>query len=164
MAPDLSEHRSDSDKILHYAKQDYVIGESSQGMLQRIAQRLNNGPSPAQVLPELDSSDLESQMAELSRQRSAAREFSVNSHPVELDGVSHNRFELDAGPAIYPPQQATRFPDETISSRLSDEVPNGRSSGQFSERQDVQADNEHASSSASRQVVTADRKWEGGFF
>lgn len=124
-------------------------------MLQKIAHRLNNGPSPAQILPELDTSELELEMAELSRRRSAA---------AELGGSSFAYVELDAGPAIYLPQQANRFQSESSGSRLSDEEPKRHSSGPFNEPQDLQADTEHASPSTARQVITADRKWEGGFF
>ncbi|KAF6221270.1 hypothetical protein HO133_002125 [Letharia lupina] len=152
--PDLAEQRSDSDKISHYSKQDYVIGESSQGLLQRIAHRLNNGPSPAQMMPEPDTSDLESEMAELSRQRSAAIGLDANSFAVELD----------AGPAVYLTQQANRPQGETDSSRLLEGNPMGHPSGPSNEPQDLQADTEHASPRAAPQVGKADRKWEGGFF
>lgn len=152
--PHLPERGSDSDRIMHYSRQDYVIGESSQGMLQMIAHRLNNGPSAAQVVPELDTSDLESEMAELSRRRSEPAELYGDSLPVELD----------AGPAIYPTQQANRFQSEAVSSRLSGERTGGHLSGPFNEPHDLQEDTEHASPSAARQVRTGGRKWEGGFF
>lgn len=161
--PDVSEQRPNSNKILHYSQQDYVIGESSQGALQRIAHRLNNGPSPAQILPESDDSDIESEMAELSRQRSGAAELEFYPAPHELGGNSF-AVELDAGSATYLTQHASRFQGETISSRLSEERRNGHSSGSFNESQDLETNTEQASLSASRQVRTADRKWEGGFF
>ena len=107
--PDLLEQSSDSDKIMHYSQQDYVIGESSQVMLQRIAHRLNNGPNPAQILPELDTSDLELEMAKLSRQKSAAAELD--------DGKiwPSAAVELDAGHAVYLNQPANRSQAETPS-------------------------------------------------
>ena len=123
-------------------------------MLQRIAHRLNNGPSPAQILPELDTSELESEMAELSRQRSTATELNGTSFAVELD----------ACPAIFPTRQANGPQGESISSRLSGEEAQGYTSGPSNEPRDLHGDTEHASPSASRQVETADRKWEGGFF
>lgn len=71
--PELPEQRSASDRILQYSRQDYVIGESSPCMLQRIAHRFNNGPSLAHTLPELDTSIL---MAQASGQASAAAHVS----------------------------------------------------------------------------------------
>ena len=152
--PDLLEKHSDSDKILHYSKQGYIIGESSQDQLQKIAHRLNNGPSPDQIMPELDTSELELEMAQLSRQRSTATELPGNLFPVELD----------AGPAIWPNQQANHSQGESSNIGLSEETLNGHSSGPFNGPQDLQAETEHASPSAARQVRTAGRKWEGGFF
>ena len=154
-APDLPEQHSDSDKILRYSKQDYVIGESSQDQLRNIAHRLNHGPSPEQTVPELDTSELESEMAELSRQRSTATELDGNLFAVELD----------AGPNVWPRQQSNHFQGETPTSRRSEETPNGHSSGTLiNEPQDLQAETEHASPNAARQVRTAGRKWEGGFY
>lgn len=154
--PDLPEQHSDPDRILRYSRQDYVIGESSQDQLRNIAHRLNHGPSPEQTMPELDTSELESEMAELSRQRSTATELDGNLFAVELD----------AGPDVWPRQLSNHFQGETLvaSSRRSEETPNGHSSGTFNEAQDLQAETEHASPNAARQVRTAGRKWEGGFF
>ena len=149
--PDPPEQRSGADKISQYSKQDYVIGESSAGMLQKIAHRLNNGPSPAQILPEIDSSDIESEMAEMSRQKSAA---------VELDG-NFFAVELDAGPNVWPPDS---HPSETASSRASEEKPRSQLSGPFSKPQDVQGGTESAPPSDGSQANTGSRKWEGGFF
>lgn len=146
--PDLPEQGSASDKIMNYSRQDYVIGDSSPAMLQSIAHRLNHGPNTAQILPELDTSELESQMAELSRQRSAAAELDAN-----FVGFA----ELDS-------QQVNSSQGETASSGLSQEEPRGYLSVAYREPQDLQANTEHASPSASRQVETSDRKWEGGFF
>lgn len=84
-----------------------MIGESSQGKLKMIAHRLNNGPSPAQTLPEPDTFGLEPQMAELSRQRSAAIELADN-HDFAV--------ELDAGVPIDLVQQTNDLEGETISS------------------------------------------------
>lgn len=154
IAPDLPGHHSDSDKISHYSRHDYVIGESSQGQLREIAHRLNNGPSPEQTMPELDTSELESEMAELSRQRSTATELHSNPYGIELD----------AGPAVWPNQLENHLQGEIITSRLSEETSNGNSSSTFNEPQDLQAATEHTSPIAARQVRTADRKWEGGFF
>ena len=154
IAPDLPENHSDSDKILRYSKHDYVIGESSQGQLQEIAHRLNHGPSPEQTMPELDTSELESEMAELSRQRSTATELDSNAFAVELD----------AGPAVWPNQPANHFQDDIITIGLPEETSNGHSYVISNEPQDLQAETEHTSPSAARQVRTADRKWEGGFF
>lgn len=153
IAPDLTERGSDSDKILHYSSQDYIIGESSQGMLQRIAHRLNNGPSPAQVQPEPDTSDLESEMAEMSTQ----------FLPAELDSNSF-AIELDAGPPSYLNRPANHFQGETMGSTVSEETSQGFLSGPFNAPQGLPADTEHASPSGARQVTTAGRKWEGGFF
>ena len=124
-------------------------------MLQKIAHRLNHGPSPAQDLPELDASDLESEMAELSRQRSAAAELAAYT----------SVFELDATPLDTYIRRANGFQGETSSSRDSaGEGAEGHSPGAYNEPQDLQADAEQASPGASRQVMTADRKWEGNFF
>lgn len=106
------------------------------------------------MMPEPDTSDLESEMAELSRQRSAAIGLDANSFAVELD----------AGPAVYLTQQANRPQGETDSSRLLEGNPMGHPSGPSNEPQDLQADTEHASPRAAPQVGKADRKWEGGFF
>ena len=122
--------------------------------MRNIAHRLNHGPSPEQTIPELDTSELESEMAELSRQRSTATELDGNLFAVELD----------AGPGVWPRQLSNHFQGETPTSRRSEETPNGHSSGEFNEAQDLQAETAHASPDAARQVRTAGRKWEGGFF
>lgn len=149
--PDLREGRSDSDKILCYSSQDYLIGESSQDMLQRIAHRLNNGLSPPQTLPEQDTTELGSEMAELSRQRSAVAELQNDSFAVELD----------AGPATYLTLQVNRSHGETVSSRHRENRTTGHLSGPFHEPQDLPEDTEHAPPSAAHQVSTGNRKWEG---
>ena len=130
-------------------------------MLQRIAHRLKNGPSPAQILPELDTWELESEMAELPRQRYTAAQ---GHERYELPATPISPVEFDAGPAIPPTQPANRPQGESISSRLSEEEAQDYTSGPFYELRDVHRDTEHASSSASRQVETAGQKWEGGFF
>ena len=123
-------------------------------MLQKIAHRLKNGPSPAQTLPEQDTTELESEMAELSRQRSAAAELGSNSFAVELD----------AGPATYLTLPVNHSHGETVSSRHRENITTGQLSGPCHEPQDLQEDTEHAPPSAAHQVSTGDRKWEGGFF
>lgn len=55
--PPLSEQSEVSDKITKYSNEDYIIGESSKALLQKIAHRFNNGPNPVQVVPELDTND-----------------------------------------------------------------------------------------------------------
>lgn len=47
----LSEQSSLPDKITQYSSQDYIIGESSKGLLQKIAHRFNNDPNPVQTVP-----------------------------------------------------------------------------------------------------------------
>ena len=78
--PDLPEQRSVPDRILQYAARDYVLGQSSQDMLQSIAFRLNGGHNSMEMPLGLDRSELEAEVTEESRQRSAPAE--LDSHPV----------------------------------------------------------------------------------
>ena len=71
---ELPEKRQDIRRISHYSRKDYTFGETSQDVLRGIANRLTNGPSPVGALPEPDLSELESEMAELSRRKSETSE------------------------------------------------------------------------------------------
>lgn len=137
--PDLPEQRSVPDRILQYAARDYVLGQSSQDMLQSIAFRLNSGHNPIEI-GGLDRWELEAEVTEESRQRSA---------PVELD--SHPVCEIGAYKDDRLPQWAKRSPFGAETS--------GHSSSPVNEAQDLDA-----LPSAARRVGRADRSGEGGFF
>lgn len=137
--PELPEQRSVPDRILQYAAQDYVLGQSSQDMLQRIAFRLNSGHNLIEM-GGLDRSELEAEVTEESRQRFA---------PVELD--SHPVCEIGAYKDDRLPQWANRSP---FGAEMS-----GHSSSPVNEAQDLDALH-----SAARRVGRADRSGEGGFF
>ena len=109
---DLTEQRQEIRRISLYSRDDYIIGETSQDVLRSIAYRLNNGPSPVGALIELDSSNLESEMAVLSREKSersdgwrdfGARELDDDATPiarVPLDEpMSIPIYERDLNPA-----------------------------------------------------------------
>lgn len=159
--PDLPEQRSVPDRILQYAARDYVLGQSSQDMLQSIAFRLNSGHNSMEVplgldrsdiafrpnsghnsmeMGGLDRSELEAEVTEESRQRSA---------PVELD--SHPVCEIGAYKDDRLSQWAKRSPFGAETS--------GHSSSPVNEAQDLDA-----LPSATRRVERADRSGEGGFF
>ena len=100
---DLLEQRQDVSRISLYSREDYIIGETSQDVLRSIANRLNNGPSPVGALVELDSSNLESEMAVLSRQKSERSEGWRDFGTGELDD--------DATPiARFPPDEPMSIP------------------------------------------------------
>ena len=101
---DLLEQRQDISRISLYSREDYIIGETSQDVLRSIANRLNNGPSPVGALIELDSSNLEPEMAVLSRQKSELSEGWGDFGAGELDD--------DATPIARVP------PDEPMSSPI----------------------------------------------
>lgn len=109
--PDLPEQRSVPDRILQYAARDYVLGQSSQDMLQSIAFRLNSGHNPMEM-GELDRSELEAEVTEESRQRSAPAE--LDSHPVyEIGAYNHDRlpvYEIGSYNDDRLPQWAKRSP------------------------------------------------------
>lgn len=96
-------------------------------------------------MPELDTSALESEMAELSGHRSSATELDGNLFVVELD----------AGSDGWTRQVPIHFHDETSTSRRSEETPNGHSSGLVNEAQDLKRETEHASPNGARRVRTA---------
>ncbi len=54
--PDLARRPKPSNSISRYSDPNFVIGNSSPGVLRRITNRLINGPSPAPNLPEESSS------------------------------------------------------------------------------------------------------------
>ena len=78
---------------MQYSSEDYIIGESSKGLLQRIAHRFNNGPNPVQMVPELETTEFKPQIAHPLR---APVELANNTIAIaELDSNSFK--ELDAG-------------------------------------------------------------------
>ena len=91
--PDLLEPRRDSDRISHYSRKDYVIGETSQDVLRSIADRLTNGPNPVEALPELSSTDIEFERAESSSTRSTNIK-DMSGAPVFELAADEPRFEL----------------------------------------------------------------------
>ena len=179
--PSLPERRSAADEILHYSMQDYVVGESSQGMLRRIALRLNHGTSSAQTPPELDLLDSES------RPGSVAVELHADSL-VELEGSIPSNFptqqaERARGETIrgkYPEEKgrgylfgsvkepqdphANRTRGEATDGKYPEEKGKGHLFGRVKEPQDWDANREHDSPRVARQVRTMDKKMEGGFF
>ena len=143
------------DRISHYSSKDYTIGETSQDVLLSIANRLTNGPNPVGVLPELDSSELESEMAELSRQKSVTGEVWGDSGALELEATPI---------AQVPPDERMNWPlGETRDSRFSEVTPTSQRSGPFSEPDDMQADRGHASHDAADQAITTDEKWQQAY-
>ena len=150
--PDLLEQRHDIDRISHYSRKDYVIGETSQDVLRSIADRLTNGPSPVGVVPELYSSDIESEMAELSSRRS------MNG---DLDAV-----ELEATPIVEVPfsNGPTNWPmGESSVSELSGSRLTSYRSGRFSRPDDWQADRDDASHDATHQAAATDLRWQQAY-
>ena len=93
--PDLPEYHHDIHRISHYSRKDYIIGETSQDVLRSIADRLTNGPNPVGALSELDSSELETEMAELSRQKSETGEVWGDFEAVELEATPIARVPSD---------------------------------------------------------------------
>ena len=86
-APDLTKEPQPS-KLARYSSKDYVIGESTQKKLQRIAQRLINGPSP-----DLATSNQVDQEAEDLRNRLSQAQADTEAH--------QQRFELDGGAMMW---------------------------------------------------------------
>ena len=124
-------------------------------MLLSIANRLTNGPSPVGALAELDSSELESEMAELSRQKSAIGEVWGDSFAVELDATPIAR---------VPPGEGTDWPlGETSGSRFSENTPTSYRPGPFSEPDDLQADRAHVPQDATHQATTMDERWQQAY-
>ena len=91
-APDLANEPRPA-KIATYSSREYVIGDSTQNKLKRMATRLINGPSP-QPATAIDEVERE---AEDMRQRISAAEMDMerNLHAFELSGE-------DLGPAELP--------------------------------------------------------------
>lgn len=54
--PDLAHRPQPSNSISRYSDHDFSIGNTSPGVLRRIANRLINGPSPTPNLPDIESS------------------------------------------------------------------------------------------------------------
>lgn len=96
--PDLLKQRHDIDRISHYSRKDYVIGETSQDVLRSIADRLTNGPSPVGAVPELDSFGIESETAELSSTRSMSIEVWGDLDAVELEATPIVEISSSHGP------------------------------------------------------------------
>ena len=109
-SPDMPQQRQYYDRIAHYSKPDYLIGDSTQVMLRRIANRLINGPSP---MPELASSGPELDMAGMVGLRS---ELWVNLGPFELDATSTavvhsgNHDRADSASRVSPSPPPIAFP------------------------------------------------------
>ena len=137
--PDLLEQRHDIDRISHYSRKDYVIGDTSQDMLRSIADRLTNGPSPVGALPELDSSDIESEMAKLSSRRSMNIEVWGDRDAVELEAT---------------PVAVSELPGSMRASYRS---------GRFSEPDDLQADRDNTSHDATHQAPVTDQRWQQAY-
>ena len=151
----MPEQRHDIDRISHYSKNDYIIGETSQDVLQSIADRLINGPTPVGTLPELDSSELESEMAELSRQKSANAEVWGDFGAAELETTPIARFL---------PGERMNWPlGEASGSRLSGVTPTSHRSGPFREPDDLQADGDDALHGATAQATTTDGRWQQAY-
>lgn len=140
------------DRISHYSRKDYIIGETSQDVLRSIADRLTNGPNPVGALPELDSSELESEMAELSRQKS-------------VTGEVWGDFELEATPiAQVPPDERINWPlGETGGGILSELTPTSHRSGPYSELGDSQAGGDHALHDAVNEATRTDGRWQQAY-
>ena len=156
--PNLPEQPHPIDRISHYSRKDYIIGETSQDVLRSIADRLTNGPNPVGAVPELDSSEIESEMAELSRKKSVTRE-------VWGDECDLGLLELPATPvAQVHPDERTKWPVSELSgSRLSGATPTSYRSGPFSEPDDLQADRDNASHVTTHQSTTTDEGWEQAY-
>ena len=102
--PPLSKQSSLPDKITQYSNEDYIIGESSKGLLKRIAHRFNNGPSQMQMVPELETTEFEPRMA----QRLVSPVELANNTIGELDGHAFHP-ELDADNDDHLTQLANRM-------------------------------------------------------
>ena len=63
------------------------MGETSQDVLRSIADRLTNGPSPLGAVAELESSDIEFEVAKLSSRRSMNIEVRGDLDAVELEAA-----------------------------------------------------------------------------
>ena len=150
--PDLLGQRHDIDRISHYSRKDYVIGETSQDVLRSIADRLTNGPSPVGVVPELHSSDIESEMAELSSRRSMNIEVWGDLDAVELEATPIVEVPFSDGPP-------NRSMGESSVSELSGSSPTLCRSGRFSRPDDLQADGDDASHDATHQAAATDPRW-----
>ena len=149
--PNLPAHETDIDRISHYSRTDYSLGETSQDGLRNIADRLTNGPSPVGVLQELDASELESEMAELSKQKSASAEAWGDFGAVELDATPIAR---------APPSMPMNWPLSGITgNRTSDDTPTSYRSGPFHEPQELQADTFNALHDPTRQANTTGQTW-----
>ena len=153
--PDLPERQHDFDRISHYSRKDYIIGETSQDVLQSIADRLTNGPPPVGALPELDFSKLESAMAELSRQKSETGEVWGDFDAVELPATPI---------AKVPPGERTNWsPSETSGRRRSDKTPTSYRPGPFSEQDNLQPDRDDALHDTTHQATTINQKWQKAY-
>ena len=110
------------------------------------------------ILPELDSSEIESEMAELSRKKSVTKE-------VWGDECDFGLLELEATPiAQVHPDERTNWPlSELSGSRLSGATPTSYRSGPFSEPNDLQADRDNASHVTSHQSTTTDEGWKQAY-
>ena len=154
--PDLLEQRHDIDRISHYSRKDYVIGETSQDVLRSIADRLTNGPSPVGAVPELDSSGIESGMAELSSRRSMSIEVWGDLDAVELEATPIVELPASHGPTNW-------SMGETSVSELSGNRRTSGHSGRFSRPDDLQADRDHASHDAIHQAFVTDPRWQQAY-
>lgn len=152
--PNLPEQRH---RISHFSSKDYIIGETSQDVLLSIANRLTNGPNPVGDLPELDSSELESEMAELSRQKSVTGEVWGDSGALELEATPI---------APVPPAERMNWPlpGETRDGRFSELTPTAHRSGPFSEPDDMQqADRGHALHDATHEATRTGERWQRAY-
>ena len=141
------------DRISHYSREDYVIGETSQDVLRSIADRLTNGPNPVGVVPELDSSDMKSEMAELSSKRSMSIEVWEDLDAVELEATE-----------VPFSRGGTNWPlGESGVSELSGSRRASYRSGRFSEPDDLQTDRDDTSHDATRQATVMDQRWQQAY-
>ena len=154
--PDLLEQRHDIDRISHYSRKDYVIGETSQDMLRSIADRLTNGPSPVGPVPELDSSVIESERAELSSRRSTNIEVWGDLDAVELEAAPMVEVPSSHGPTDW-------SMGETGVSELPGSRRTSYRSGRFSRPDDLQADRDKASHDAIHQAFVMDSRWQQAY-
>ena len=154
--PDLPEQRHDIDRISHYSRKDYVIGETSQDVLRSIADRLTNGPNPVGAMAELDSSEIESEMAELSSRRSMNIEVWGDLDAVELEATPIVEVPFSRGPTNW-------SMGEMNVSELSGSSHTSYRSGRFSRPDDLQADRDNASHDATHQATVTDPRWQQAY-
>ena len=151
--PNLPEQPHTIDRISHYSRKDYIIGETSQDVLRSIADRLTNGPNPVGAVPELDSSEIESEMAELSRKKSVTREVWSDTDAGELEATPIAQ--------LYPDGRTNW--SELSDSRLSGATPTSYRPGPFSEPDDLQADRDNAPHVSTHQSTMTDERWQQAY-